>query len=68
MWMRLGLCAWIMSCVLMPTGVSAQEKTSQPFVVVIGIDEYKDAQIKPRKFAEADAEDAEKRLKNYADR
>ena len=29
--------------------------TTQPYVVVVGIDQYKDAQILPRKHAEADA-------------
>ena len=35
--------------------VHAQEGTGRPFVVAIGIDNYQDAQIKPRLHAEADA-------------
>src|SRR5207248_423916 len=35
--------------------VRADELTGKPFVVVVGIDKYQDAQIKPRLRAEADA-------------
>ena len=38
----------------LPT-VRADELTGRPFIVAIGIDKYQDAQIKPRKHAEADA-------------
>ncbi len=34
---------------------AADEKASQPYVVIVGIDNYQDKQILPRKHAEADA-------------
>src|SRR5205085_10372189 len=35
---------------------AAEEDQSQPYVVIVGIDNYPDAQIVPRKHAEADAQ------------
>src|SRR6266404_4928375 len=47
-----------MGCIIVLAGLTplarAQEP-SQPFIVLVGIDQYNDAQIKPRKHAEADA-------------
>jgi C-terminal peptidase prc len=40
---------------LLAQAVRADEQTGRPYVVVVGIDKYQDAQIKPRKHGEADA-------------
>jgi C-terminal peptidase prc len=34
---------------------AADDSKSQPYIIIVGIDQYKDAQILPRKHAEADA-------------
>ena len=44
-----------MAVVLLSQARAADDVKSQTYVVVVGIDQYKDAQILPRKFAEADA-------------
>src|SRR5439155_7240639 len=38
------------------TARAEEEHPPQPYVVLVGIDKYQDAQIKPRKHAEADAQ------------
>lgn len=45
--------AFLFGCFVLP--VPAAETPSQPYVVVVGVSEYADAQIQPRPRAEADA-------------
>ena len=49
----LGLCLAL--SVFAPAVRAAEEKPAPPFVVLVGIDQYQDKQIKPRQHAEADA-------------
>src|SRR5438067_11313842 len=52
---RIGFVVLFLLGLLAAQSARAQEQTGKPFVVVVGIDKYQDKQIKPRKFAEADA-------------
>jgi C-terminal peptidase prc len=52
---RIGLLALFLFGGLAVPAVKADEFTGQPLILAVGIDNYQDAQIKPRKHAEADA-------------
>ncbi len=52
---RIGFVALVFLGALVAHTVRADELTGRPFVVAIGIDQFNDAQIKPRRHAEADA-------------
>src|SRR4051794_29843393 len=52
MWMGL----WIAVCGLAVPTLQAAEEAPQPYVVLVGIDQFKDPQIKARQHAEADAQ------------
>src|SRR4051794_5302582 len=54
---RVWLLGALMLSALVSARASAQESASaQPYVVIVGIDEFQDKQIKPRRHAEADAQ------------
>lgn len=53
---RIGLVVWAAVVALgFAPAVRAEEETGKAFIVLVGIDDYKDTQIKKRKHAEADA-------------
>jgi C-terminal peptidase prc len=51
-----GLLALVALAVALPAARAADDAKSQAYVVIVGIDKYKDAQILPRAHAEADAQ------------